>query len=95
MPGDHTSSLSNVDGVVKWFDQRKGFGFIVGPDHQDVFTHYSVIEGEGFKSLDDGTPVRYDAIRTDKGWKATRVTRIDVPEVNLTVKKGYSRSPRR
>lgn len=95
MSGDLNSSLSDVDGVVKWFDQRKGYGFIVGPDQQDVFLHYSAIEGDGFKSLDDGTPVRYDAVKTDRGWKASRVARLEAPEVNVTVKRGYSRTPRR
>ena len=86
--------LTGVEGVVKWFDPRKGFGFLVGPQGQDIFVHFSVIEGEGFRVLKDGTQVTYDAVRGEKGWKATKVAR---PELNVVVqaRKGYTRSPRR
>ncbi len=47
-------------GTVKWFDTKKGFGFIIGPEGQDVFVHFSSIEGEGFKSLKDGETVEYE-----------------------------------
>lgn len=88
--------LEGVEGVVKWFDPRKGFGFIVGPEGQDIFAHFSVIQGEGFKMLKDGSTVSYDAVKTDKGWKATRVTRTEAVEVTEAGKsKGYTRSPRR
>ncbi|MFZ4573226.1 MAG: cold shock domain-containing protein [Phycisphaerales bacterium] len=89
-----TAQISDVEGVVKWFDPRKGFGFIIGPEGQDIFTHYSVIQGDGFRVLKDGSNVQYDAIRTDKGWKATRVVRSDSPDVSV-VKRGYARTPRR
>lgn len=68
--------LIGVDGAVKWFDPRKGFGFLVGPEGQDIFVHFSVIEGDGFKVLRDGAKVNYDAANSDKGWKATRVRRV-------------------
>jgi len=87
--------IENVDGQVKWFDQRKGYGFIVGPEGQDIFTHYSVIEGEGFRVLKDGSAVRYDAVKTEKGWKATRVVRADPPEITVVPRRGYTRTPRR
>src|SRR5262245_31989421 len=87
--------LEGVEGVVKWFDPRKGFGFIVGPEGQDIFVHYTVIQGEGFRVLKDGSNVTYDAQKTDKGWKATKVTRAEAVEVTQAVKKGYSRTPRR
>jgi CspA family cold shock protein len=86
--------LSDVEGVVKWFDPRKGFGFVVGPEGQDIFVHFSVIEGDGFRVLKDGAPVRYDAVKSDKGWKATRVRRNESVEVSVA-KRGYTRSPRR
>lgn len=68
--------IRHTAGEVKWFDPRKGYGFIVGPQGQDVFVHYSVIEGDGFRVLRDGASVEYDAERSDKGWKATRVIRV-------------------
>jgi CspA family cold shock protein len=65
-------SLTSVEGVVKWFDARKGFGFIVGPEGQDIFVHFSVIEqSEGFRALRDGERVVYSASDGDKGWSAT------------------------
>lgn len=90
------SQIDGIEGVVKWFDPRKGFGFIVGPEGQDIFTHYSVIEGEGFRVLKDGTGVVYDAVRTDKGWKATKVARVEAGvEVTEAARQTYSRTPRR
>jgi cold shock protein len=92
---DIPDRLSDVDGTVKWFDPRKGFGFIVGPEGQDIFVHFTVIQGDGFRVLKDGCRVHYDAAKGDKGWKATKVTRIDGPEITVKTSKGYSRSPRR
>jgi cold shock protein len=86
--------LEGVEGVVKWFDPRKGYGFIVGPEGQDIFVHYSTIQGEGFRMLKDGSTVTYDASKTDKGWKASRVVRVESIEVPGK-SKGYTRSPRR
>jgi CspA family cold shock protein len=95
MPDSPQSALTNVEGIVKWFDAKKGFGFIVGPEGQDIFVHYTQIEGEGFRVLKDGSRVRYDAERGDKGWHATKVSRLDPLEVNVRPQGGYSRSPRR
>ncbi len=67
--------MSLTQGQVKWFDPKKGFGFIVGPDGQDVFVHYSQIGGGGFKSLTDGEPVEYELVEGDKGWQARTVHR--------------------
>jgi len=92
---DNAERLSDVEGMVKWFDPRKGFGFIVGPENQDIFVHFSVIQGDGFRVLKDGSRVQYDAEKTDKGWKATRAIRVDGPEITIKPPKGYSRSPRR
>src|SRR3990172_2729545 len=64
-------------GVVKWFDVKKGFGFIAGPeDGKDVFVHYSSIEGDGFKSLKDGELVEYELTDSEKGPQARHVRRI-------------------
>ena len=62
-----------VRGQVKWFDPKKGFGFIVGPDGQDVFVHYSQIKGDGFRTLRDGEPVDYELVESDKGMQARDV----------------------
>ena len=63
-------------GAVKWFDSKKGFGFIVGPEGQDVFVHFSVIQVDGFRSLKDGETVEYEFERGNKGLLAKNVRRI-------------------
>lgn len=63
-------------GNVKWFDVKKGFGFIVGPDGQDVFVHFSTIQGNGFKTLKDGELVQYEIVQGDKGQFARDVCRV-------------------
>ena len=50
-------------GNVKWFDSKKGFGFIVNADGKDVFVHYATIEGDGFRTLADGETVEYEEIK--------------------------------
>ena len=87
--------LTGVEGSVKWFDPRKGYGFVVGPQGQDIFAHFTIIEGEGFWVLKDNAKVIYDAVRTEKGWKATRVKRVEELEVVVPPRRGYSRTPRR
>lgn len=67
-------------GQVKWFDPKKGFGFIVGPDGQDVFIHYTQINTDGFRSLKDGESVSYELVEGDKGWHATDCERVDSAE---------------
>ena len=62
-----------IQGLVKWFDPKKGYGFLVGPDGQDVFVHYSQILGEGFRTLVDGEPVDYDLVHGTKGFQAQNV----------------------
>ena len=89
------AELHSVEGTVKWFDPRKGFGFIVGPEGQDVFVHYSQIDGDGCRVLKDGASVEYDAEKTDRGWHATRVVRVDTPEVEVRKVTPSTRNPRR
>ena len=67
-------------GKVKWFDPKKGYGFILGPEGQDVFVHYSQIQGDGFRSLKDGEDVDYELIEGDKGWQARTVNRSVVEQ---------------
>ncbi len=62
-------------GTVKWFDTKKGFGFIIGPGGKDVFVHFTRIVGEGFRSLRDGEEVEYEHTEGDKGLLATMVRR--------------------
>lgn len=97
MTDETPKTISQIEGVVKWFDPRKGFGFIVGPEGQDIFVHYTVIDGDGFRVLKDGVAVVYDAECGDKGWRATKVSHAEEPEPEVVVlpKKSYSRSPRR
>ena len=61
---------------VKWFDPKKGFGFIEGPSGHDVFVHFSQIRGEGFRSLKDGEEVEYELVEGDKGMQAQDVQRV-------------------
>ena len=60
-------------GVVKWFDTKKGYGFIEQPGGDDVFVHYSGIQGEGFKSLRAGEEVEFEITAGPKGIQATKV----------------------
>ena len=62
-------------GIVKWFNDAKGFGFIEHETGRDVFVHYSVIEADGFKTLKDGEIVEYELKEGDKGLHAARVLR--------------------
>ena len=63
-------------GNVKWFDSKKGFGFIINPEGKDVFVHFSCIEGDGFRSLKDGEAVDYEQIEGQKGLLAQHVKRL-------------------
>ncbi|MEM1444430.1 MAG: cold shock domain-containing protein [Planctomycetota bacterium] len=69
----------SIRGSVKWFDPKKGYGFIVGPEGQDVFVHYSQIESDGFKSLRDGEDVEYVICEGAKGFQAQGVKRVVQP----------------
>ncbi|MBI2955793.1 MAG: cold shock domain-containing protein [Acidobacteria bacterium] len=61
-------------GVVKWFNASKGYGFIRRQSGEDVFVHYSAIQGSGFRSLEDGAAVEFEVVKGPKGFQATNVT---------------------
>jgi CspA family cold shock protein len=63
------------EGIVKWFNDRKGFGFIEREDDDDVFVHHSAINGSGFKTLAEGDQVTFDVEQGAKGPSALNVTR--------------------
>ena len=63
-------------GVVKWFNNEKGFGFISVEGEGDVFVHFSAITGEGYKSLEEGQSVQFDVVEGAKGPQAANVVRL-------------------
>lgn len=62
-----------LEGTVKWFNPRKGYGFIATEDGRDVFVHYSSISSEGYKSLTEGDTVQFNIVEGEKGLKAENV----------------------
>jgi len=64
------------EGVVKWFSERKGFGFIEQEDGQDLFVHHSAINMTGFRTLNEGDRVSFDVEESDRGPKAKNVTKL-------------------
>ena len=63
-------------GTVKWFTNQKGYGFISDEQGNDVFVHYSGINMDGFKSLEEGQAVEFDVVEGEKGPQATNVTKL-------------------
>ena len=63
-------------GTVKWFNSSKGYGFITREEGDDVFVHYNAIEGEGYKSLDEGDRVQFEVGEGPKGLQASKVSKI-------------------
>ena len=64
-------------GTVKWFDERKGYGFITPEEGKDLFVHHSSIQGEGFKTLEDGEAVEFEVAPGRKGQQAVNVRRLN------------------
>ena len=63
-------------GTVKWFNNQKGYGFISDEDGNDVVVHYSGLNMEGFKSLDEGQAVEYEVVQGEKGPQAVNVSKV-------------------
>lgn len=63
-------------GKVKWFNNEKGYGFIIKENYDDIFVHYSQIQDEGFKTLEEGQVVEFELITGDKGLQAQNVYKI-------------------
>ena len=63
-------------GTVKWFDSKKGFGFVVNETGKDVFVHFTVIEGEGFRALKEGEQVEFEEAQGQRGLSAVNVRRM-------------------
>ena len=77
-------------GNVKWFDSKKGFGFIINPEGKDVFVHFTSIEGDGFRSLKDGEKVDYEQIQGEKGLLAQHVKRVAAAAAAAAAKAGQA-----
>ena len=65
-----------AQGVVKWFSNQKGYGFITQDDGKDIFVHYSAVTGEGFKTLEEGQRVEFEITKGPKGEQATNVKKL-------------------
>lgn len=67
-------------GTVKWFNASKGYGFLSQEDGNDVFVHFSAIQGDGYKSLDEGEAVEFEVTQGPKGPQASNVVRVAAAE---------------
>ncbi|MBQ3653785.1 MAG: cold-shock protein [Synergistaceae bacterium] len=65
-----------AQGTVKWFNESKGYGFITADEGKDVFVHYSAVQGEGFKTLNEGQKVSFDVVNGEKGPQAANVVKL-------------------
>lgn len=65
-----------MTGIVKWFNNEKGYGFIQYKEENDIFVHYSMILSDGYKTLSEGDIVQFELIETDKGLQAIKVNKV-------------------
>ena len=68
--------MIEMQGKVKWFNAEKGYGFIEGQDGKDVFVHFSAIEQDGFKTLDEGQEVEFEVVEGARGPQAANVVKL-------------------
>jgi CspA family cold shock protein len=68
--------MSRISGKVKWFNNSKGYGFIEQPGSSDIFVHYSAIQGDGFKTLEEGQEVEFEVTQGPKGPQAENVMKV-------------------
>ena len=71
-----TGGGSMAKGTVKWFSNQKGYGFISTEDGKDIFVHHTAIQGEGYKTLQQGQAVEFDVIQGPKGEQAANVVKL-------------------
>ena len=69
-------------GIIKWFNNEKGYGFINGNNNEDIFVHYTSIKIDGYKTLSEGQEVTYQLIKTEKGLQAANVTPVNQRELS-------------
>ena len=68
---------ARAQGIVKWFNDSKGFGFIQRDSGEDIFVHFRAIQGDGYRSLKDGEKVEFSVVEGDKGLQAEEVRKIE------------------
>lgn len=68
-----------ANGKVKWFDNTKGFGFIIGSNGQEIFVHFTAIASDGYRTLVEGEDVLFDLVNSERGLKAENVQRLNPP----------------
>ena len=66
-----------MQGKVKWFNAQKGYGFLSTDEGKDVFVHYTAIQGEGYKTLEEGATVEFDVVPGEKGEQAANVKKVE------------------
>ena len=82
-------------GTVKWFDPKKGFGFVVNDDGEDVFVHYTSIDGDGFRCLRNGQVVEYEQFDSGKGLQGKNVQSMETPAAPPETKQESASRPKR
>ncbi len=71
-----TDNNTREQGTVKWFNASKGFGFITRPAGEDVFVHFSAIQGDGYRNLQEGAAVEFEVVKGPKGFQAANVVQL-------------------